>query len=740
MSNQNESESFIRRFSHSVMVFWRDLLNRRVSSLTQAKEVETTDNAASESKLPSGMLPSLGSTAASTHVVTWRKNQTGKTALGKQNRQTQHQTLPEGTVSGFREFVLLNDGGMGNIYRAYDENIEGYVAIKIPKTEKRRQQIEQHFAQEIKMTGRLRNEPHIATVYQSTQTINGKPCLIMELINGISLREYIALESDARNKFSSSKLSERLGLFYKICQVVSEEIHSNGIIHRDLKLENIMLSFPVDEGSNTLNHLSESIKILDFGIALEKSTTGNGYGTPCYMSPEQLNGEDLVAPKNDIYALGIILAEIIFLERRKVLNRKNVEPLEDFITRIRKNTNRLNYAVNMFFYIKVGRMISKATMQKFSEVSEILLEINSMKKYNNIALRGGGLVILIIVLVWVGNFVFQTKNLSQRIQSLFPLQANEHLWNPIEANLDEDPELEFATSVYLKKDSSLSKKTKIVSLESNGDLRWERPLGKKLQFDDGSITANSSPGNLIVVKTVKNRVALLTRWYHDFKWPSWLTILDADTGQILSEYLNGGHLHPVLVEDINGDGKQEVIAGGIHNHLQETVENCSTAILLVLGTTDFHGRSPGIPEPEGLNLPLGQERVYLTFPMSDLAQHLCLQEGRYHHSPRNIYLRETEPGGDSMLMVEIATNGNPVSDKNNTPIYYYFDAKTLLPVSVEESSSFSQMRSEKVRQGILQPLKLEDYERGLLEGIRYFDNNEWLSPSEWANRRGLNWD
>jgi serine/threonine-protein kinase len=195
---------------------------------------------------------------------------------------------------------FLGEGGMAQVYRATHLGIEKIVVIKImfgnlPSMKNSLKR----FEQECKLTAKL-NHPNVVSVFDSG-TLGGKrPYLVMEYIDGESLRDKM---------FREDKLSTKIALeiLIQMCSGLSEA-HSHGIVHRDLKPENIMLRKQADR--------PDWVKIVDFGIAylkqggLKLTATGVAVGTVDYMSPEYLSDKP-VDHRADIYALGIILFELI---------------------------------------------------------------------------------------------------------------------------------------------------------------------------------------------------------------------------------------------------------------------------------------------------------------------------------------------------------------------------------------------------------------------------------------------
>src|SRR5438477_6646085 len=193
-----------------------------------------------------------------------------------------------------REIARSND----IVYEAYDPAMNRRVALKelaVPggSTEKQRQERLARFQREAKAAGSLAH-PNIVTIYEVGED-NGRAFIAMEYLEGQTLRQRIDVEGAvAQNEAVRIILEVLDGLAYA---------HEKGVVHRDIKPDNIQL---LPDGR---------VKITDFGIArlmFEPSLTMDGqiFGTPSYMSPEQVVGREIDA-RTDIWSCGVVLYEAI---------------------------------------------------------------------------------------------------------------------------------------------------------------------------------------------------------------------------------------------------------------------------------------------------------------------------------------------------------------------------------------------------------------------------------------------
>lgn len=212
-----------------------------------------------------------------------------------------------GTFAGrYKILSLVGSGGMGSVYKAFDLTLNRNVALKLLHRELiPDDQALLRFQQEARATTRIKHPGVIAVYDFGAAPEDQRPYLIMDYVEGSSLSSLLAISGKL-------DMERALAIFSKVADTLAHT-HSKGVIHRDLKPSNILV---MGSGQG-----QESVRVVDFGIAkilegqdakdVQKLTqTGQFFGSPLYMSPEQCAGVP-TDHRSDIYSLGCVMYEAL---------------------------------------------------------------------------------------------------------------------------------------------------------------------------------------------------------------------------------------------------------------------------------------------------------------------------------------------------------------------------------------------------------------------------------------------
>lgn len=347
--------------------------------------------------------------------------------------------------------VLIGDliarGGMAEVYYGVHSTLNRKVAIKIM-----RDHVEEdpdsraRFAREARVVATL-DHPNIIQIYDY-DLVDGRPCIVMELVEGTSLAGYLK-ELHKRGEKLPHPIVAKL---MKSIASAMDHAHERNIVHRDIKPANILLRSK--QGVIDLQApLPEDIEpvLTDFGLVRlldsnTKTSTGTVSGTPSYMSPEQARG-DSVDHRTDIYSLGVVLYEMLAGEvpfdaesSFGVLMKHLNEPpppingisagMQAIINRALAKDPKDRFAsaiemVNEFADVLEGKSVSKETLRINSLPKETTANAKQAASSFKTPLLVGGGIIALALIVSLGVFIFR-----QPRETNVPSQNNNQLPNP----------------------------------------------------------------------------------------------------------------------------------------------------------------------------------------------------------------------------------------------------------------------------------------------------------------------
>jgi serine/threonine-protein kinase len=266
----------------------------------------------------------------------------------------------------------VGQGGMGAVYEATHMLIGKRVAVKV-LLEKyaRREAIVQRLEQEARLASSCQNE-HIIDITDFGSTEDGRTFVVMEYLEGESLSECLARET---------RLPEQ-----RILRIVSQAAsalaaaHAKGIVHRDVKPENLFLLRRKDQ---------DFVKVVDFGISKSLrasdeaeeqprlTQTGMVLGTPLYMSPEQARGDDELDARVDIYALGVIMYEAA-TGRVPFIGNNYLSVISQVLNEEPRLPRELRSELSEEFEAIVMRAMDKDRALRYASAQELLADLTAL--------------------------------------------------------------------------------------------------------------------------------------------------------------------------------------------------------------------------------------------------------------------------------------------------------------------------------------------------------------------------
>jgi serine/threonine protein kinase len=252
----------------------------------------------------------------------------------------------------YRVEKLLAIGGFGAVYRAWDDELNRTVAIKLVRSERISESSQKSFLDEARVVAGL-NHPNIVTAFDIGRTEQGDYFFVSRFVDG----------ADLNNRMQQHAISQRhaIEIVAEIADALNHA-HSQGLVHRDVKPANILID---SKGRAYLT---------DFGIALqEQAIVGDGkqfVGTPEYMSPEQLRGEShRVDHRSDIYSLGLVLYRL--LAGRGPFRYQSIDELIDKVSSGEVRTPRV---FNAGIDVELERICLRALARKPNDRYTVALD------------------------------------------------------------------------------------------------------------------------------------------------------------------------------------------------------------------------------------------------------------------------------------------------------------------------------------------------------------------------------
>jgi serine/threonine-protein kinase len=267
----------------------------------------------------------------------------------------------------YRVSHLLGEGGMASVWAGSNERTGKLVALKVLRRSFMATPGADVFLRSEGMAASRVNHPNVVTVFDLIEH-EGMACIVMELLDGVSLGTYVA-----RNH--PLTLRDAVGLLLPAMRGVAAA-HAQGVIHRDLKPQNIFLCVDADGRVVTT-------KVLDFGISSmmdwargqSVATMPMQLGTPSYMAPEHIHGAHGTDPRTDVYGFGLLLYEILAGSPAFPGSSNVNDVLERVLSTTPVPLRELRADLPMGIYVIVEKAMSKRPDLRFESLTQMMAVI-----------------------------------------------------------------------------------------------------------------------------------------------------------------------------------------------------------------------------------------------------------------------------------------------------------------------------------------------------------------------------
>jgi len=307
-------------------------------------------------------------------IITTELRDTDRAAMAVHDGKTERVAVPpliepQGHIGRFEIRRSLGAGGMGEIFESYDTELERIVAIKVLAAKHIEDgTMKQRFLREARMASQL-NHPNIATIHEIGEA-SGNPYIVMEYVQGQTVAE--------RLEGGPLPLSEILDFGVQAADALAEA-HDCGVVHRDIKSSNIMitsrgkvkvLDFGLAKPQSILNRSIEKTRLTESGVLL---------GTVSYMSPEQATGHGEVTHLADIFSFGVVLYEMTtgrlpfegetYFQTIEAIKKRAPSPIKKH----RKDTPEALTAI-------IEHLLRKSPAERYQTCSEVADDLRALTK------------------------------------------------------------------------------------------------------------------------------------------------------------------------------------------------------------------------------------------------------------------------------------------------------------------------------------------------------------------------
>jgi TolB-like protein/Flp pilus assembly protein TadD/predicted Ser/Thr protein kinase len=278
------------------------------------------------------------------------------------------------TISHYKILEKLGEGGMGVVYKAQDTALDRFAALKfLPAHVSRSEPEKARFIQEAKSASAL-NHPNVCTIY-GIEDVDNRLYIAMEFVDGSTLRDKVSTAGGASG--APLPIKQAVDYAIQIAEALAEA-HGKGIIHRDIKSENIMVN------------AKNQIKVMDFGLAklkgsLNLTRTSSTIGTLAYMSPEQIQGAEADA-RSDIFSFGVVLFEVV-TGKMPFRGEHDAAVMYSIVNEEPEDASKYRDDIPGGLLHIISKTLEKDPEDRYQSMAEIIVDLRRLRKESTRVVR-----------------------------------------------------------------------------------------------------------------------------------------------------------------------------------------------------------------------------------------------------------------------------------------------------------------------------------------------------------------
>ncbi len=271
------------------------------------------------------------------------------------------------TISHYKILEKLGEGGMGVVYKGHDTKLDRLVALKfLPHGIIVREEDKARFLQEARAASAVMH-PNVCVIHDIAEH-EGQQFIVMEFVDGKTLRQIIPVQ----------KMQDAITYAIQIAEAL-QEAHSKGVVHRDVKTDNIMVN------------AKNQIKVMDFGLAklkgsLKLTRTSSTVGTLAYMAPEQIQGGEVDA-RSDIFSFGVVLYEML-AGHLPFRGEHEAAMMYSIVNEEPESIERHKPDISPLLANIIQRALEKDSSDRYQSAGDMVIELRRVQKKTTKVSRG----------------------------------------------------------------------------------------------------------------------------------------------------------------------------------------------------------------------------------------------------------------------------------------------------------------------------------------------------------------